>query len=1289
MKTQKLLFNHLLRRYNKSVRRVARLIESGKNLRRQGILQRHIEKLYSQLMSLQINLKRGAIVASAVVATVAFDAQAQDFAAPQSDPFGLSFPGVYLSNATFADLDNDGDMDMLSGEFGYYSGSANFLYYENTGSSSNPDFSTLVSNPFGMSSGGDNLTRPTFVDIDGDGDMDIVSGTYYGEFLFLENVGTSSAPSFAAPVESPFGFETVDNFACPTFADIDGDGDYDLFAGSNAYYTSGFSYQENTGSASAPAFGPAQSTPFSIQSAGNVLTAGFADVDMDGDLDLLTGGIIYSSYGNFAYYENIGNSTSPDFGLYQINPFNIQPTGEGWTTVGFADLNNDGLLDFMSGSTYGEFFFYEQNCDVQANALPACGGADGTVNANATTPTGTDTYVWSNGATTPMISGLSAGTYIVTVTSSTGCVVSDTATVEGLNSSGLFVVAGAQDISCNGDGNGAVNAYVANGNSPYSYEWSNGSSQLYQNQLGAGIYDITVTDGCGASMVSTDTINEPSALSITMSSTDESGAGNWDGEAVATVTGGTSPYIGYYWNNGGSNSETNSGLNGGIYTVNVEDGNGCQVFGSVTVSTVGCNLAVTASVVDPDFCGDWDGSAVASATGGTAPYTFNWDNGWWGVDTTYNLHVGDVYVVTAYDDLGCSGFASVTMTGGEGIANVQITAIDPTCGSNNGGASVAVTGGTSPLSYTWFDFNQNLLGTGTSLTNLPVGVIGVEVEDANGCYDEDYELLSNPGAPSFNVDVIDVTCPGDMDGSITINASGGTSPYVYTWMNADNGVITTGISSMTGLAGGTDFLLTISDAASPSCSATGYASVEGGDSIYFDVWVTEPYCNGESTGDINLNVWGGTWPIDIEWSNDSTGNYIYDLSAGNYDVTLTDDNGCTMESSVLLNEPDPIQVNVASYDATCGNIDGSADVSTPMGVMNYNWSDGQTASTAINLGAGIYDVTIQDFNGCTSQATSFAIANSDGPSITTNATDVICNGDADGSITVVSAGTSYTYDWSNGPTTADQSGLSGGTYTLTVSDAGCDSYASVDIIENDAVIVSASATDESSAGADDGAALAIASGGDGNLSFDWGAAGSNDYVSGLAAGSYTVTVTDGNGCDANATVVVNGGAAVTCTLSATGVSLDATTNGGSDGTAGVNVSNEQGNLTYLWSNGSTSSSLAGLTAGSYSVTVTDDIQAGCTATATAVVGEPLSIGEVNNSIELSLYPNPNNGTFVVSISKEGNYNVAVRNVIGQTVESVALNGTTKEISLNNIDAGIYFVTIKSEGYEKTEKIIVR
>ena len=1210
MKTQKLLFNHLLRRYNKSIRRVTRLIELGKNKRRQLLLQKQIGRLFDQLTGLQLYLKRGVVLASVAVATIAFDSQAQNFAAPQSDPFGLSFPGIYLSNATFADLDNDGDMDMLSGEFGYYSGSANFIYYENTGTASVPDFGSLISNPFGMSSGGDNLTRPTFVDLDDDGDMDVISGTYYGEFLYLENVGTSSSPSFAAPVLSPFGLTAVGaNFACPAFADVDGDGDFDLLAGSSSYLAQGFSYQENIGTAVLPSFDAPQVNPFGLVSVGSVLTAGFTDIDNDGDLDILAGGNMYSFgvYGGFTYYENIGDSLLPNFGTNQLNPFNIQASGENWGAVGFIDLNDDGLVDFMSGSIYGEFFYYEQNCAIEANALPACGGGDGSVSTAVMTPNGIDTYVWSNGATTPMISGLSPGTYMVTVTSSSGCSLIDTAVVEGLNSVPLQSAVSSMDISCNGETDGVIYSVVIYGNTPYSYAWSNGNSQEISSGLAAGPYTLTLTDACGTVKVHVDTIIEPAALSITMSSTDESGPGNYDGQAIAIVSGGTAPYPLYSWSDGSSN-DTLSNITSGIYTVYIEDDNRCEIEGSVTVSSVGCNLSVTTSVVDPDFCGNGRGSASASATGGTSPYYYDWNGGWGSSDTVNSLYFDDAYIVTVYDDIGCVGFASITMTGGEGITNVQISAVDPSCGSNNGVASVVVMGGATPLSYTWFDFNQNLLGTGSSVTNLSVGVIGVEVEDANGCYDDDFELLSNPGAPSFNVEVEDESCQGTLDGSIVLDAIGGTSPYVYSWMNLDNGVITTGVTSMNGLSGGTSFLLTVADASVPACIATSFANVEGGDSMYVDLWSNTPYCFGGSDGSIIANTWGGNWPYSYSWDNGATSDYVTGLAAGTYNVTVTDDNGCIGINSVAVVDAQENLLTVIVNDATCGNSDGDASVSASTGAMNYFWSDGQTSSNAINLAAGIYDVTVEDWSGCMSLPASFVVSNSNGPTITVTSNDVSCNGDADGDIVVIAGGTSYTYTWSNGPITANQSGLSGGTYTLTVSDSGCDGYASVDISENDAVFVTITTTDETSAGADDGTALAVGSGGDGNLTYDWGSAGSNDYIFGLSAGSYTVTVTDGSGC---------------------------------------------------------------------------------VATATAIVSEPLSIGELDNSIELLLYPNPNNGTFVVSISKEGNYNVVVRNVIGQTKENVDLNGTNKEISLNSIEAGIYFVTIKSEGFEKTEKIIVR
>ncbi|MBT6746741.1 MAG: T9SS type A sorting domain-containing protein, partial [Flavobacteriales bacterium] len=139
----------------------------------------------------------------------------------------------------------------------------------------------------------------------------------------------------------------------------------------------------------------------------------------------------------------------------------------------------------------------------------------------------------------------------------------------------------------------------------------------------------------------------------------------------------------------------------------------------------------------------------------------------------------------------------------------------------------------------------------------------------------------------------------------------------------------------------------------------------------------------------------------------------------------------------------------------------------------------------------------------------------------------------------------------------------------------------------------------------------------------------------------------------------------------------------------VTVSGDQGTVTYEWSNTETTASITGLVAGTYTVVVTDDATADCYVIDTVIVGEPQSIGELNNSIEMALYPNPNSGNFVVSISEAGNYNVVIRNVIGQTIKSDLINGTTAEFRLNNVESGIYFVTIQSDGFERTEKIVIK
>jgi len=221
------------------------------------------------------------------------------FGAVQQNPFSLTDIGV-RSTPTFADLDNDGDLDMMSGAT-----DQNFYYFENIGTASAPIFGAVQENPFSLTDIGSTRFSPTFADLDNDGDLDMMSGERGGKFYYFENIGTAAAPTFGEAQELPFSLTDIGNFSTPTFVDLDNDGDFDMLSGSyDDYSPANFYYFENTGTASAPIFGAVQENPFDLiglyTGEYNQTSPAFADLDNDGDLDMMSGGV----YGKFYYFEN-------------------------------------------------------------------------------------------------------------------------------------------------------------------------------------------------------------------------------------------------------------------------------------------------------------------------------------------------------------------------------------------------------------------------------------------------------------------------------------------------------------------------------------------------------------------------------------------------------------------------------------------------------------------------------------------------------------------------------------------------------------------------------------------------------------------------------------------------------------------------------------------------------------------------------------------------------------------------------------------------------------------------
>ncbi len=346
-------------------------------------------------------------------------AGAPSFAAPVTNPFGLANTQGFTSVPAFVDLDNDGDLDAVIGEgygvFNYFenvgtAGAPSFtertgalnpfngldtdfysspmladldgdgdfdlvagglggevFYAENTGSAANPSFASLVTGAFGLEDSGDR-SAPTLMDLDGDGDLDAFVGESNGLAKYFENTGDASNPAFVFATPNPLGLVDVGVRSAPALVDIDGDGDLDAFVGEAgpAIGVSGtVFYYENTGTAAAPAFAAASANPFGLALLGFDTAPAFVDFDGDGDLDAFFG----ERLGRLFYFENTGTALAPAFGPRQINPFGCAPSGVANTAAAFADVDNDGDFDVFVGVADGSLLYFENTGDA---ANPSC-----------------------------------------------------------------------------------------------------------------------------------------------------------------------------------------------------------------------------------------------------------------------------------------------------------------------------------------------------------------------------------------------------------------------------------------------------------------------------------------------------------------------------------------------------------------------------------------------------------------------------------------------------------------------------------------------------------------------------------------------------------------------------------------------------------------------------------------------------------------------------------------------------------------------------------------------------
>ncbi|MFH1320533.1 MAG: gliding motility-associated C-terminal domain-containing protein, partial [Bacteroidota bacterium] len=524
-----------------------------------------------------------------------------------------------------------------------------------------------------------------------------------------------------------------------------------------------------------------------------------------------------------------------------------------------------------------------------------------------------------------------------------------------------------------------------------------------------------------------------------------------------------------------------------------------------------------------------DGSIDLTVTGGTTPYTFFWNTS----DTIEDLTgIGSGnYTVTVSDANGCTDSPSITLTEPAVLASSVSSptvagGYNITCnGVNDGSIDHTVTGGTTPYTFFWSNG-----ATTEDLSGLGAGSYIVFITDANGCSDSSSITLTEPPilVTSISSPTVaggyNLTCNGAADGSIDLTVTGGTTPYTYMWNTADTiedlngigaGIYTVNITDANGCV--KSISITLTEPPASLASSINSPTVAGGYNIT---------CNEFADGSIDFTVTGGTTPYTYLWNTGDTIEDLPGIGAGTYSITVTDANGCADSSGITLTEPASLNLVTSFTTLGCNGVsEGTASVISSGGTPphTYLWDDpvSQTTATATGLLAGTYTITVTDVNGCTT-ITPVSVSQPGVLSLTTTVIDVSCNGAGDGIATVLVSGgiLPYTYLWSDGQTSSTATGLNGDMYSVTVTDSNiCSDTISVIINEQPAIELSIDTTN-ATIGNSDGTASVTAWGGNPPYSYLWSDGQTDATATGLAAGNYSITVLDADGCEASVIVTI-------------------------------------------------------------------------------------------------------------------------------------------------------------------------
>ncbi|MBS1924263.1 MAG: gliding motility-associated C-terminal domain-containing protein, partial [Bacteroidetes bacterium] len=901
---------------------------------------------------------------------------------------------------------------------------------------------------------------------------------------------------------------------------------------------------------------------------------------------------------------------------------------------------------------------------------------DGTITINASGGTGALQYSIDNGITFSTIfnySNLSGGSYSLVVQDGAGC--QAVFAVVLLEPTVLSVSPVVSNTTCSLS-NGNITLNANGGTSPYSFSINNGANFQPQNifsSIASGNYTVLITDANGCSVSQPLIVNDaPSPVISNVQQTNISCNGSSDGGVQILTNGGTAP-LQYSIDNGSNYQALNnfSNLSAGNYNLIVQDANGCTATATVQLSQPSAIVLNPASI--PSTCGNDDGTVTITASGGTGAFNYSIDNGltYQPSNTFGQLYAGN-YTVTVQDANGCTGTIAVAVNNLSAPSIQNLAPTNITCnGSDNGTITVSASGGTGALSYS-ID-NGASYQSGSVFQSLPPGNYNVVVQDGNGCTVTSTAIITEPLAIQINSTATNTTC-GNSNGSIDIQGSGGTGVLTY----SNNGGTNFQPSGLFGNVLAGTYQLVVTDG--NGCTATSQVVVTDAPSpVIANTPLVQISCNGLSDGSITINTLGGLAPLQYSIDNGTTtqsSGLFSNLSPGNYQIIVTDANGCTATSSAMLNQPLGITASASTVNANCGTADGTITITASggSGTLQYSIDNGisfQSASSFGFLVAGNYNVIVRDANGCTNTV-STTVSNNSAPSISVvSATDITCFGAGNGTISVSANGGSgiLQYSINNGAsfqTSQVFNNVVAGTYTVVVQDAGgCTVTDVVSIAEPSMVIVN-NTTSGSTCGLLNGLINISANGGtspfqfsiDSGITFQ-----STATFSGLASGNYQLLVQDANGCTINSTTQVADAPSPQISQIA---HTDLTCFGSQNGT--ISIASAGGTSPVMYSIDGGTQFQAGavfsnLISGSYQILIQD--ANGCTATSSVLVAEPSAIAVTSVTTDATC-GNSNGSLIINTIGGSG--------VLTYSIDS-GLNFQSNSL-FQNLLAGTYNIIVQ-------------